>query len=148
MYKKRLPHAPQEQQLMAHFSLSIISYKRSDWSLASGMFSPGVGCSRVQQRLERLDDNAHVWPEVSFVLDAQCRDSCKLFQTTHRRRNGVTSGFTEEYPDFSYDRWNQACSENDVNHSSGSYFMSIKAAVEIVLLYVTTNTVSGNEILS
>ena len=92
MYKNRLPRAPQEQQLMAHFSLSIISYK--EWSLASGMLSPRVGCSRIQQGLERLDDDAHVWPEVGFILDAQCRDGCKLFQTTRRRGNGVTSGFT------------------------------------------------------
>ena len=99
MYKNRLPRAPQEQQLMAHFSLSI-SYKRPEWCLASGMLSPGVGCSRIQQGLERLDDDAHVWPEVGFVLDAQCSDGCKLFQTTHRRRNGVTSGFAEEYLDL------------------------------------------------
>ena len=38
------------------------------------IMSDGISCS-IRQRLQCLDDDAHVWPEISFILYAQ-RSNC------------------------------------------------------------------------
>ena len=38
--------------------------------------------NRLQKWLESLDNNAHIWPELSFILHAQCCHSCQLHSQT------------------------------------------------------------------
>ena len=51
-----------------------------NWRLWSRVPTRVVGCTCIQQGLEGLHHNAHVWSKISFILHAQCSNCCKLFE--------------------------------------------------------------------
>jgi len=51
-----------------------------NWRFWSRLFTMVVGCTCIQQGLEGLHHNAHVWSKISFILHAQCSNCCKLFE--------------------------------------------------------------------
>ena len=65
-----------------------------NWRLWSRVPTRVVGCTCIQQGLEGLHHNAHVWSKISFILHAQCSNCCKLFEgckETNKHFNSMTS---------------------------------------------------------
>jgi len=57
------------------------------------VFTRVVGCTCIQQGLERLHHDAHVWSKVSFILHTECGNSCKLFEQQKEQENVINKGF-------------------------------------------------------
>lgn len=52
------------------YKVGVIFWKRQSQQMPYSKSSPRTcrAMARVQQRLQSFNDNAHVWPNVSFVL--------------------------------------------------------------------------------